>query len=414
MLRWLKHFFRNIIRKSTYVRQEPLNKVSIVVLIMIDIFVLINVFQGVYSISNFPLSPSERYPCYTNYQNYHSNTDQRKDLILVEERLGDYPPKIFEVNKEGRLGKVSNSCDRLKELEAKVKNPATVALENQATTFREKISRLNTDIDTYTKQYDSTLLEKIAGQNPNQSINKTTADKAKADIAKAQAEIKKTNELLQAKETELLQQSDVLAYLKEVGNISTYEEIKKDYESAEFWYPNKQFGLQALFLLPLIILGYFWHTNSVNHRRGTQALLSWHLLLIFCIPLLVKILEFLQFSNLVSIIIDIIVAIFGGIAFLASYVLILIIPLVGFGLIKFLQRFIFNPKIQAKGRIQKSRCIQCNSRLRLGDEFCSFCGFEQFEACSNCQARAYKYTEFCHSCGVNRTVNLSDSLPETS
>lgn len=412
MFRWLKRFFRNVIRKSTHVRQEPLNKVSIVILILIDIFVLINVFQGLYSISNFPLSPDETFPCYQTYHSYQNNTDPRKDLNLIEAQLVEYPPVRFTVDTENRMGEVSNQCDRLNKVEPEVKNPETLQLKAQIKILRERISRLNSDISTYKEQYNSTLAEKIAGQDPEQSINKTTADKTKADITKAEQDIKATQATLQQKEAELLAHPAAVAYLQELGDRPIYESLKKAYQTASFWYPNQQFALQALFLLPLILIGYLWHTNAVKNQRGTQALLSWHLLLIFCIPLLIKILEFLQFGNLFAIFVDFLVVLLGGVAFLASYVLILIIPLLGFGLIKFLQRFVFNPRVQAKGRIQKSRCIQCSSRLKKDDHFCRFCGFEQFESCPNCQTNVYKYTEFCHHCGTNLQVNLSDSLPK--
>jgi hypothetical protein len=115
--------------------------------------------------------------------------------------------------------------------------------------------------------------------------------------------------------------------------------------------------------------------------------------------LVVKIFEFIQFGNLVKIAIEFITTILGGLLFLASYVYIVIIPLVGIGLIKFLQRFVFNTQIQAKRRIEKVRCINCNEKIRLTDEFCFNCGYSQFRECPNCHEKTYKFTNFCHKCG---------------
>ncbi|WP_030007784.1 zinc ribbon domain-containing protein [Picosynechococcus sp. NKBG042902] len=409
MVRWLKRLWRNLVRKSTHVRQEPLNKVSIVILILIDIFVLINVFQGLDSVGNWPLSPQERYPCYRVYQTYQNNDNSDKDFTWVMEMLGDYPSQdIQPVETEGRLGEVSSQCDRLLALTPTVKNPETLTLSKEIQNLQTQINEVNQRIATYKEQYDSTLLEEIAGQDPNQSINETTAAQTKADIEAAEAQKATLTETLDRRKAELLNQSEVQTYLTAIGDRQFFATLKQDFERAEFWHPNRQFFLQTLFLLPLILISYFWHRQAVERHRGTQALLSWHLLLIFLIPLLIKILQFIQFGNLVRAIFDVLIAIFGGLVFISSYLLILIIPLLGFGLIKFLQRFVFNPKVQAKSRIQKQRCIQCSSRLRKGDQFCPFCGFEQWISCPNCAAKTYKYTEYCRQCGVD----LSDSLPQ--
>ncbi|MEB3224246.1 MAG: zinc ribbon domain-containing protein [Synechococcus sp.] len=409
MMRWLKRFFRNLVRKSTHVRQEPLNKVSLVILVLIDIFVLINVFQGIDSVGNWPLSPQEVYPCHRVYQSYQTNNAPDRDFVWVTEMLGEYAPQeIQPVPTESRLGKISSQCDRLRELTPKVKNPETLALSKEIQGLQTQIAAVDQRIATYREQYDSTLLEKIADQDVSQSINASTAAQTKADIATAEAERQGLTKVLDTKKSELLNHPDVTIYLTAVGDRQFFTDFDQGFKRAQFWYPNLQFFLQTLFLLPLIVIAYFWHHQATGRNWGTQSLLSWHLLLIFLIPLLIKILQFIQFGNLVAIVFDFLVAIFGGLVFISSYLLILIIPLLGFGLIKFLQRFIFNAKVQAKNRIQKQRCIQCSCHLRLEDQFCPFCGFEKYIHCPQCETQTYKYTEFCRHCGVN----LSDSLPQ--
>jgi hypothetical protein len=58
--RLLSQFFNN----SRTVNNEPLNKVSLIVVILVDIFILINVFTGLNNISQWHLSPYQAYPCY--------------------------------------------------------------------------------------------------------------------------------------------------------------------------------------------------------------------------------------------------------------------------------------------------------------------------------------------------------------
>ncbi len=401
MISFLKKIGRNLIRKSTYLQQTPINKVSLVILIIIDIFVLYNVFIGLGSISAWPLNPSEELPCFSPYQSYHTSKDKNIVELNVTtiQNLTDTNRYYPNVRQGKRLGKVSNLCTNYAKLEQEVKNPETIKLNTEITQLNEKVSSLEDNIKTLKSQYDSTLLEKIAKQDPKKSINQAKADEIKGKIDNFNQEIIKKRKEITEKKNKLIQHSSSVNYLKVLTNLAEYERISKAYQSEDFWYPNKLFVLQILFLLPLIIIGYFWHSKSTAKNQGLQSLISWHLLLIFCIPLIFKFFEFIQFGNLVRVVIDVILVLVGGLQFIASYLLIVIIPLIGFGLIKFMQTFIANPQVQAKNRIQLQRCVNCNFKLQLGDEFCPNCGFNQYVECTNCHHKTYKFIPYCRSCG---------------
>lgn len=78
--RLLSQFFS----KSRTINNEPLNKVSLIVIILIDIFILINVFTGLDDISRWHISPTEAYPCYSEWQNYRAKTTKDKDYEIVK------------------------------------------------------------------------------------------------------------------------------------------------------------------------------------------------------------------------------------------------------------------------------------------------------------------------------------------
>ncbi len=403
MFSFIKKISNKLIQKSTYIHHEPINKVSLVILILIDIFVLVNVFSGLNSISQWPLSPSEEFPCFLAYQDYQT-ADKKGTTVfnvttienLIEQNKSSPSPAVDNSN---RLGQSSNLCTNYTRLSKAINTPENVQLKASIDKQKSEIYSLKQDIQTLQSQYNSTLLEKIAGQAPEKSINKVNADRVKSEIERNKKQIANKEKEITDRQAKLIQHPASDAYLKLLNNTSEYQAIKRGYESAEFWYPNKQLLLQTLFLLPLILIAYLWHSTAIRKNIGLQALLSWHLLLIFCIPLLIKFFEFLQFGNLVGIGIDLIIALFGGLVFVASYALILIIPLLGLGLIKILQRWVFNTRLQAKKRIQKVRCINCNFQLRLSDEFCPSCSFNQYIDCSNCHHKTYKFTNFCSSCG---------------
>jgi hypothetical protein len=184
-----------------------------------------------------------------------------------------------------------------------------------------------------------------------------------------------------------------------------FNPLKNKYQQASFWYPSIQFGFQAAFLLPLI-LGAFVINNFAQRRGyGLIALISWHLLVIFLIPLIFKVFEFLQVGVLFTFISKFIYSIFGSLLFLISYIYILLIPLVGFGLIKVFQEFVFNSKVQIAKRVQKSQCVNCASKIRSLDVYCPHCSTYQLSECQNCHSLTYKGLPYCNQCGHSQHFN---------
>ena len=89
------------------------------------------------------------------------------------------------------------------------------------------------------------------------------------------------------------------------------------------------------------------------------------------------------------------------------------IPLIGFGIIKFFQTIVFNPKGQAANRFQKSRCVECAKKIRPQDPHCPHCGEYQYVECGNCHQLTYKHLSYCKHCGTSQDVIFSaTSEPE--
>ncbi|MBD2162967.1 hypothetical protein H6G04_00975 [Calothrix membranacea FACHB-236] len=404
MLARIRRLLNQFFNKSRTINNEPLNKVSLIVIILIDIFILINVFTGLDDISRWHLSPTQSYPCYSEWQNYRTQTSKDKDYEILRLAL---PYNINQPNfqqtyqqaETGHLGKVSTTCLQYANAKDKVKNA-----ENQQTikTIDEKqanIGRLEQRNRTIRSQYDSTLLEKIAGQPREQSINQVGAEKAKQTLEQNNRQISTLKNEISTLKDGLLskpESTNLLTFLKDENKFS---EVEKGYKQASFWYPSIQLGFQSLFLIPLILIAFSVHNFAQNRRYGLVALISWHLLVIFFIPLILKIFEFLQVGVLFQFLFDIISAIFGGLLFLISYVYILLIPLIGFGVIKFFQQVVFNAKLQAANRVQKSRCVKCAKKIRHQDSHCPHCGYYQYIECQNCHNLTYKHLPYCKHCG---------------
>jgi hypothetical protein len=410
MLRSLRRLFNQFLNKSRTINHEPLNKVSLVVIILVDIFILFQVFAGLDDISRWHLSPNEAYPCYTEWREYRTQKPADRDYSIVRRAITDdpFPDKNFRDTYQqaeiGHLGKVSPICLDYAVLKDKIKtteNQQSIKTIDQKQSRLTQLTQKNAQIRT---QYDSTLLEKIAGQSRDRSINSVAAEEAKQTIAENDRAIAGVKSEIQALKTSLLSRVQKVGLIERLQAENPFSQLEQGYQQASFWYPSIQLSLQALFLLPLLALALFIHSFALRKGYGLVALISLHLLVIFLIPLIIKVFEFLQVGVIFKFIFDLVSKLLGGLLFLVSYVYILLIPLVGFGLIKFFQRFIFNPKVQASNRVQKSLCAKCARKIRLQDSHCPYCGYYQYHECPNCHNLTYKHLSYCKECGHSQNI----------
>ncbi|MEH2172171.1 hypothetical protein [Nostoc sp.] len=402
--RILSQFFSN----SRTINNEPLNKVSLIVIIIVDIFILINVFTGLDDISRWHISPTEAYPCYSEWQNYRAKTTKDKDYEIVSLSLPSDTNSQFSFRQNyqqaeaGHLGKVSQTCLQYADYKDKINNPEKQQIIRNIAQKQAKTSRLEQANSTIQSQYDSTLLEKIAGQSRDRSINQVSAEKAKQTLEENNRQISTLKQETSTLKNELLAKSESISFITFIKDDNRFQEVDKGYHQASFWYPSIQLGFQSLFLLPLILIALSVHKFAQRRGYGLVSLISWHLLVIFFIPLIVKIFEFLQIGAIFKFLFDIISAIFGGLLFLINYVYILLIPVIGFGIIQFFQKFVFNAKVQAASRVQKSRCVNCAKKIRHLDTYCPHCGYYQYIECHNCHNLTYKHLSYCKHCGTSQ------------
>lgn len=399
--RLLSCFFRN----ARTIKNEPLNPVSLIVIILVDIFILANVFSGLDDISRWYISPNQAYPCYSEWKDYRETTNNDKDFNVVRLAFSDRTieqrdfQEIYQKAGENRLGNISKTCLNYASYKDKINTPENQKLVDGIVQRQESIEKLAQANRNLRAQYDSSLLEKIAGQPRDRSINLVGAEKAKQELDNNNRRISTLNQEVVDLKNQLVTKPESTSFLAFLKEDERFSKVEQGYQRSSFWYPSIQLFFQALFLLPLILVAFTIHRFAQRKGYGLISLISWHLLIIFFIPLILKVFQFLQVGAIFQFIFDIIKSIFGGLLFLVSYVYILLIPLVGFGLIKYFQKFVLNPKIQAARRVQRSRCIRCDRGIRPQEPYCPHCGYYQYVECQNCHDLTYKYLPYCKQCG---------------
>lgn len=416
MFNRLRRIVGRLFDRSRTLNNEPLNKMSLIVIILVDLFILSNVFTGLDDISRWHLSPAEAHPCYAEWNTYQTQATLQKDYGVIKQAIssnnqgvdlyplsGSYPQvnliQKYQADVQNRLGTISNICFEYAGIRDKInttENKKTIASIDRK---QADIGKLDSANQTIKSQYDSSLLEKIAGQERDKSINQVGAEKAKQTLDQNNLKISALKLETANLKNILVGKPENTAFINLLQNNTKFTPLKTSYQQASFWYPSIQFGFQAAFLFPLILGALIINNFAQRRSYGLIALISWHLLVIFLIPLIFKVFEFFQVGVIFTFVSKIVYQIFGSLLFLISYVYILLIPLFGFGLIKVFQEFVFNSKIQTAKRIQKSQCINCASKIRSSDIYCPHCGTYQLNECPNCHGLTYKSLPYCNQCG---------------
>jgi hypothetical protein len=399
--RRLRHFFR----KTRTVNNEPINKVSLVVIILVDIFILVNVFFGLNDIGNWPISPNQEFPCYSDWVTYRQATTEDKEFTFLREALARSQNTLslqenYRWLTDNHLGQVSNLCSEYATDHDELNTPENQQILTEIDQRQTTITNLQNQNQQIRNQYDSTLLEELAGQPRELSINAVEAAAAKQTLDRNTAQIGTLETEIDALQTDLVNSATGQQFLALLQDEAQFTTLENRYDRATFWHPTIEIFFQGLFLVPLLAIAWAVHRLAQNRHYGLVALLSWHLLVIFTVPLIVKLFQILQVGALFEVLTDLVSVILGGLLFLVSYFYILLIPLIGFGLIKFFQKVVFNPKMQAAGRVQKGRCIRCAKKLQLGDQHCPHCGYHQFKDCATCHQPTYRLLPHCRECGA--------------
>lgn len=405
MFRQLRRRLRHFFRKTRTVNNEPINKVSLVVIILVDIFILVNVFFGLNDIGNWPINPNQTFPCYGNWVSYRQSTATDKDFEFLQNALsrsqnGTSLQTEYQQLSENHLGRVSNLCSEYAEYHDQLNTPENQQIVAEINQRQNTITNLQNQNEQIRSQYDSTLLEEIAGQPRELSINEVEAAEAKQTLDRNTAQIDALKSEIDALQAELIESDTGQQLLNLLNNEAQFSTLENRYDRATFWHPTIEIFFQGLFLVPLLAIAWAVHRLAQDRDYGLVALLSWHLLVIFTVPLIVKLFQILQVGALFEFLTEIISIILGGLLFLVSYFYIFLIPLIGFGLIKFFQKVVFNPKMQAASRVQKGRCIRCAKKLNLGDHHCPHCGYHQFKECASCHQPTYRLLPHCRECGA--------------
>jgi hypothetical protein len=388
-------------RLTSVSTEEPLNKLSLATIIILDLFVLTILFNGLDEHTRQLTTADEYLPVaarsiFIEQDWTPANRISRLQPLILADRnnaLYRYESPLNEQNIR-RMHPASRKFHEQIKFLAQDKALSALFLTRQKTV--EEREKTEEAFDKAKKSYDTQLLENIANAAKSGSnATSTTAREYAQKIERLTADIRNTEQQIHA-------HPDIQ---KLWGIISpddaARDQIVADYKKFQFWFPLKELAWQLLFLLPIFGVFYAWSSRSVKKGNPIQTLIASHLLVIASLPIILKIVElvvdiipkhffknlfeFLQALHLMALWHYFII--FGSIA-------------VGLFLVYFIQRKVFNRKKVMQKRLMKGACTACSKKLPPSSGFCPFCGAGQRAVCAACGKETPVGGSHCIHCGT--------------
>jgi len=380
----------------TSLDDQPLGKAALIIILFLDIFILVSIFNGLDEHTRQLSSPDAYIPqsCREIVINRHWNPTNRMDnlsQIIVSFSNSYYRTEEKKRERHPVCAPYSDLFDQIKNDKA-----LTGIFEERHKTERE-IKELQRGIDSLKGAYDTSLLETMAKQE-----NQTKVGATKEDFQQKTSSLNLLKTRIASLEQTINATATVKLLWEKLQDLQEQDRqmVITDLRTLNFWFPVKKLGMQLLFLLPLLAVFYFWNSISIKNTRGLQTLVSSHLMAVSFIPILCKIVETVYDiipKKLLKGLIDLLESL--NLVAIWHYLVMALAVAAALILIYIFQKKLFSRDKLIERRISKGDCQQCGKRLPAGSKACPFCGFPQFRTCPNCNQPMHAHGKYCKECG---------------
>lgn len=376
-------------------KDEPLSGISIVLLIILDIFIFTNVIIGV-----------EGETAKVPRVSYHYPSDCVGHFKQVKTAYKDFDTYHYGYNRSAHLRPHLNSlCQKL---------DAKIDVFTQLETFNANLEQIKAieakhsankrRLDEISKNYNTRLFEKIAHMQNNTEL---------VQVKSEYNSIVQDNHSLDEERSKISSVTSLQGYSAYVdfikNNHTTFFEQKKHYT---FWQPFMAYGHMLVFILPLLLLfGFFYVRTKKKSLAGlgynpVVKIITAHISLILLLPLVWYSLGLIYHvlpKTLLKRVIEFLVEI--GLVSLLNYVAILLVVGV-FGLLIYWvqkrnaarRRMIVVKKDKSK-LVSWSQCFECEYKIDYTKPYCPHCGTSLHRSCEKCQKQINQHERYCSHCG---------------
>jgi len=401
MLRNIRNKVQLIRASLTSLNNLPIGKATLTIVLFLDLFILISIFQGLADHTSQLATPNEYIPQYCRDIVINDDWNDSNRLIRISRITSRYRGSYVYVNEKDRMQEVHPICVSISKLMRSIENDKSLSDDlNAFLLLRDQSAQIKSELDRTRGAYDTSLLEIIAEQNTTKENTLSLKKQVSVLTNKLNTFVSK-----EAASESLLMQNQRISQLFSIIDASSKQNrdvLLEELRLLNFWYPAKRLGMEMIFLLPLIIIFFLWNSRSITASRPYQSLVSSHLLVIVFIPVIFKVIE-LVYDILPKKLLKYIFELLESLKLVAiwHYVMMGAGVIAALALIYFLQQKIFSQDKLTQKRITKGLCQKCGVHLPSGSNACSICGFIQSRECSHCNQATYVYGKYCKECGAS-------------
>lgn len=387
---------RGFRQRLTQLEAQPLSRATLVVLIFLDVFILLALFEGLEAQSRQLTSAAEAIPglCRELVIEQSWNAANRLERLTRSVRQ---PQRWPDSDRPGSA--LHPLCQPLLAALEAVREESSLKaqfndwyrLDQEGSSTRQRIGQLK-------GAYDTALLEKIADERPAGDPLVTMRTELTGLSARLE-EIAAHKAGLGAALQEAPVVRQFFALLDGLGDAERTV-LSTAVQQMNFWYPLKRLGMELLFLLPLLLVFYAWNARSVNRQRPYQTLLSAHLLVVSMVPGLFELIR-LAYDILPRRLLRNFIELLESIGLIAIWHYLVIVASIGIALtlIYLFQKKLISPERLMLRRIAKGECQGCGLHLPPTSRHCPGCGLDQYRQCQDCGAPTLAHGRFCTVCG---------------
>ncbi len=336
--------------------KEPLNKLSIVVIIFLDIFVF----------SMIGIGMEQQYGVLWTTEQYVPNTCHA--IVIDKSITTDTSQRIWAIDDE--ISFSSHDIHHYVNINGGLTKEKLQMREHPI--CREVYSRL------------STLAQSPTFSKLLSDWNKSTKNEDRDTLKVA-----------------IVASPEYQAFWQYVTSDDHATTLQHDLNVAEWWYPVKKFGMDLLFLLPLCGVFWWWGIRSVRRGSTLQTFISSHLLVVASFLLLQSIVCEI-YSLIPKELLDTIWRwlLRYNIIALWYYFLIVVGIVCTLSIIYLIQRKFSDPERIRTARLAASACYDCGKKLPGDCIACPFCSARQYRVCRYCRRDTYVAGQYCRDCGL--------------
>jgi len=386
-------------QRLTRLENQPLGKAALVIILFLDLFILVSIFDGLGAHTAQLTSPSEHIPtlCRDIVLDEKWNPTNRREKLA--RTVSNYRNSYVRPDPRAEREPLHTVCEPLVLAYRAIRDDKELSRNLGELIKLDKETRdLRVELERLKGAYDTALLEAIAGKEQKET-RVSSLRKAIADKTGVMEELVRRQRL----QAEAVDQNErVRALFALVAGITEIERttLRADLRRLNFWHPVKRLGMEMLFLLPLFLVFYAWNTHSIARNRPFQTLVSSHLLVVTLIPVFFKLIE-LVYDILPRKLLRHVIELLESLKLVAiwHYLLIGAAVLAALALVVLFQRKLFSREKLMQRRIARGQCQHCGLHLPADSRYCTACGTDQYRTCASCQALTHVYGKYCQACG---------------